>query len=276
MPTVKLGQHVVNYEEHGDGPSIVLIPGLRNSLAAVRPTALGLGSQYRTIIYDRYNCGASDICFDGDRSEHHLWADQLEGLLDKLNAWPVHLAGYSLGGNIAILLAGRRRADVRSLFLGWATGGAFPRERLAQELYGQFLERLDQGGMEAVMETDYFRQRIKDNARNEKILREMDPENFAAVMRRWWDYFLRPSKATPLADAEIEVTQPTLIVAGDDEIHLTETALELHRHIRGSKYLPPPIPKSEWMKFKRHEEIAEWRGRNVPPVYLRFLREIGA
>lgn len=274
MATISLGNQLVHYEDFGRGPTVVLLPGLRNGMDAVRPSALGISAGYRTLIYDRCNTGASDICFDGHKSETHLWADQLEALLDRLNAWPVHLAGYSLGGNIALLLAARRRQDVRSLFVGWATGGRFPRERLGRELYGQHLEAVAQGGMAAVCETAFFRERIAQNPRNFQILQKTDPEFFVTVMERWWTYFKQPSKATPLVDAEIDVTQPTLIVAGDDEIHLTETAYELHRMIKHSRYVEPPIGKADWAKFKSHQEIAAWRGIHVPPIYLKFLGEI--
>lgn len=271
MPLARIDNLLINFEEYGSGSTVVLIPGMRNGLFSVRPTAMKLKDKFRVIIYDRTNCGASSVNFDGDASEAHRWAGELFALLTHLKAWPVHLGAYSLGGSVALLLATHHPKRVRSVFIGWVTGGNFDKTRLNTEMYTQYIDMAARQGMAGVCRTSHFAQMIKENPENERLLMSTPVETFVAAMKRWSSDFLQPSPVTPLRPDEFKIDQPTLIIGGDDDVHLTESAVALSRIIKSSKYLPPLIPKSEWKKFTHPSQIAEWRAQTVPPLYLSFL-----
>lgn len=55
-------------------------------LLAERLAATG---RYRVIIYDRRNCGASDVIIAGEKPEHEIWADDIAELLRHLTPRPL-------------------------------------------------------------------------------------------------------------------------------------------------------------------------------------------
>ena len=100
----------IGYELIGDGPAVGDHP--RRPLHKDYP---GCGSWRETLadhgnqvlIWDRPNCGASDVCFDGP-SESAMQADVLAGLLRHLDMAPAVIAGGSGGSRVSLL--DRRRA----------------------------------------------------------------------------------------------------------------------------------------------------------------------
>ena len=71
MPTVEIDGTQLAYEVIGDaGEPWVITPGGRFSkdVPGIRQLAEALAaSGNRVVIWDRPNCGASDVCFTGDR-----------------------------------------------------------------------------------------------------------------------------------------------------------------------------------------------------------------
>ena len=53
-------------------------------------------SGHRVLVYDRRNCGASGISFDGGNSENEVWAADLHELLQQLDAAPAFIGGVVL------------------------------------------------------------------------------------------------------------------------------------------------------------------------------------
>ena len=83
MPRTEVDGVSIAYEVVGEGRPWVLTPGGRFSkdYPGVRELAVALAEQgNRVLIWDRPNCGESDVCFRGD-SESEMQADMLAGLL---------------------------------------------------------------------------------------------------------------------------------------------------------------------------------------------------
>jgi pimeloyl-ACP methyl ester carboxylesterase len=128
---------------------------------------------YRVLLHDRRNCGASDVVIEGDESEYEIWADDLYELLSQLKAWPACVGGSSSGCRFSLLFALRHPEAVRALLLWRVTGGPFAAQRLAHNYFGQFIEVAKQGGMAAVCDTEFFRERITSNPANRnRLLRQ--------------------------------------------------------------------------------------------------------
>ena len=86
----------IAYEIIGDrGPGIVLTAGGRFSkdTPGLRELAAALAAEgHRVLIWDRVNCGESDVNFDAE-TESVLNTDTLAGLLRKLDLGPAMLVG---------------------------------------------------------------------------------------------------------------------------------------------------------------------------------------
>ena len=77
MPSLIVNGAKIEYEDMGTGLPIILTPGGRSDMSTVRGLAKHLASAYRVIIYDRRNCGASDVVIAGDFSESDIFLTQL-------------------------------------------------------------------------------------------------------------------------------------------------------------------------------------------------------
>ena len=254
-------------------PTLILCPGMRLDQSAVRPLAEAMADDYRVVVFDRSNTGASDLRFDPTRSEAQLWAEDINDLLDFLGVSSAFIAGISLGAAGCYLAARQRPERVRGLMLSWITGGDCPRERLATALFGSFREAVERGGMAAVAETDFFRERIAANPRNEGILAGTAEDVFLATLARWEMDFRAPSLIIPVRDDQLDLTLPVQIIAGADEIHLEATARALHRRLPHAEYHDPPLTEVEWEALRREgvQALARYRGRVCPPIYRPFI-----
>src|SRR6516225_1623096 len=187
MPVATIRGVDINYEVLGErGPWVALQPGGRRGLIGVKSLAEKIAEAgCRVLVYDRRNCGASAVSFDGGNSENEIWAADLHALLSELDALPTYIGGSSSGCRLALLAALRHPADVRGLLLWRVTGGAYAAERLVQNYYTQFIDAVRQGGMEAVCRTEHFSELIANNPANRARLLAIDPQRFIAVMEEW-------------------------------------------------------------------------------------------
>ncbi|HWC30956.1 MAG TPA: alpha/beta hydrolase [Dehalococcoidia bacterium] len=279
MPEATVDGLKLVYEELGSGIPIVWLQGARSGRDLMRPIAGALAAHNRCIIYDRRNCGDSDVLIAGAQSEQEIWADELAGLLDKLGTGPAYLGGWSAGCRVALLTAIRHPRVVRGLLLGWVTGGNAAAQQLSRQYYGQFIEAAQQGGMQAVVETPFFAERCAANPGNRARLLGMDAGEFIATMQRWERFFSEGGDLPVIGATEEELASikvPTAIVAGDDDVHPTSAAQNLHRILPNSQYMEPPIPKAEFDAFPSFAERDRVRAERSAPFFSRFLEAVEA
>src|SRR6201984_318820 len=114
MPVVTVRGVDINYQVLGErGPWVALQPGGRRALAGVKSLGEKLAEAgCRVIVYDRRNCGASGVSFDGGNSENEIWAEDLRALLSKLDALPAYIGGSSSGCRLGFLMGLPPPADV--------------------------------------------------------------------------------------------------------------------------------------------------------------------
>jgi hypothetical protein len=74
MPVASVRGVEINYELLGErGPWVALQPGRRRGLVGVKSLAHKIAEAgNRVLIYDRRNCGASGVSFDGGNSENEV------------------------------------------------------------------------------------------------------------------------------------------------------------------------------------------------------------
>jgi pimeloyl-ACP methyl ester carboxylesterase len=249
----------MNYKILGDrGPWVALSPGGRRDISGIELLASCVAERgHRVVIFDRRNCGASDVVIDGADSEYEIWADDIHELLRQLGALPAVVGGSSSGCRTALLFALRHPDAVRALLLWRVTGGRFACERLAQEYYGQYMAAAKEGGMAAVCEMDHWKERIAARPENRGALMNMAPERFIAVMSHWRDYFLKGADL-PVIGASAEelnsIKVPACIVPGNDNTHGRQTGETLGRmlqqgevHVLFPKHYDEALsPREEW------------------------------
>jgi pimeloyl-ACP methyl ester carboxylesterase len=241
MPVAAIRGVDINYRVLGErGPWLALQPGGRRGLGGVEPLAEKIAEAgNRVLIYDRRNCGASGVSFDGGNSENEIWAEDLRELLQHLDALPAFIGGSSSGCRLALLLALRHPAAVRGLLLWRVTGGAYAAERLVANYYTQFIEMAQAGGMAAVCQSEHFGDVIKANPVNRARLMAMDAKDFVAVMERWRRAFNEGADhpVIGLSPAELRsMTMPACIVPGNDRVHPRLPAQIAHRLLPNSEY----------------------------------------
>ena len=174
-----------------DGPWVALTPGGRRSHAEIVRVAEGIAAQgFRVLLHDRRNTGASEIRIAGEGSEEEIWADDLADLLAQVGAERAFLGGFSSGSRLSMLVALRHPARVRGLLLCRVTGGPTAAARLPENYYGQFIRTAETGGMEAVLATEQYSERIAANPDNRARLLAMNPADYIGTMRRWQALFV--------------------------------------------------------------------------------------
>lgn len=240
MPTADVRGGTVAYEILGDtGPLVALSPGGRSPMEKIRPIAERIAqSGRRVMIHDRRNCGRSDVAFDGSPSENEMWVDDLHALLTQLNEGPVVIGGPSSGCRLALGFARRHPQSTRALLLWRLSGGPFAAAKLAEEYYGPYVAAARSGGMAAVCDTDFFKERIAENAGNQARLMAMPVTQFVEVMTRWRKVF-DDSAAQPVlgaSDADLKsISSPTCIIPGNDRIHSRAVGEAVHRLVPNSE-----------------------------------------
>ena len=175
------------YETIGEGRPWVITPGGRftKDEPGVRQLAEALAAQgNRVLIWDRPNCGESDVCFEGP-SESAMQADTLVGLLEHLEMTPAVIIGGSGGARVS-LLAGAHPGAATGLAVWWISGGVYGLLTLAMHYCGGSLAAAwTSGGMEAVADLPEWQEVIRGNAANRQRILDQDPKTFIAAMERW-------------------------------------------------------------------------------------------
>jgi len=279
MPVANIRGVNLNYRIIGDqGPMVALITGGRRGHEEFIPLAGKIAAQgFRVLLHDRRNTGASDVVIDSpdadSASEEEIWTDDLDALLAHLGAKPAFIGGSSSGARTSILFYLRHPQSVKKLLLFRVTGGAFAAGRLPQQYYRQYIQAAEAGGMQAVSDTEQYRERIAANPSNRDRLMAMNPQRYIAIMQRWLDLFEAGAKYPVMGVSEAELNSikvPTIVIPGNDKTHASGSGVTAHRSIPGSKLHMLPvtdqdrdlIPIEEWAPLE--DEITQ--------VFCEFMR----
>ena len=256
MPYTKINGINLYYEDYGTGPTVILTPGGRVDREGLRPIAALLSGQCRVILHDRRNCGRSEVAIYGELSEQHHWAEEMAELLLHLEAAPAYAVGGSAGSRTSLTLAARRPEVVKGVLVWEVSGGPRSAAETAPNYYGQFIAAAERGGMAAVLETEYFAQRIADNPANRERLLNMEASEFCAVMRRWQDAYSLPNPVSDLTEEQLAgISCPVVLFEGNtpDEVHHKSAAEAAQRWIPNAELRPSAWTDGEWDIIGQHD-----------------------
>ena len=247
------GGNVV-YEILGErGEFIALTPGGRYSkdIEGLRPLAEELvKGGHRVLLWDRPNCGRSDLQFYG-QSESHMRAETLHGLITGLGIGPCVIAGGSGGARDSILTT-ILYPEIATKLVTWnIVGGVYGSFVLGSYYLVPSILAVRGLGIKGLLHVDEWKERIAENPANKDRILAMDADEFLRVMLRWLNAFVpKPSQAIPGVEDELfgDITVPTLIIRGgeNDWDHPKRTSLEVNCLIKGSTLIDPPWPEDAW------------------------------
>jgi 2-hydroxy-6-oxonona-2,4-dienedioate hydrolase len=288
--SVEINGGNVVYEILGDtGELIVLTPGGRFSkdIPGLRPLAEALvEGGYRVLLWDRPNCGKSDVAFYG-QSESHMRAETLHALVTTLDAGPCIILGGSGGARDSMLTAMLYPEIVRTLVVWNIVGGVYGSFVLGGHYVTPSILAVRGLGIEGLLSVPEWKERIEANPANRARLLDLDADAFLKVMLRWLNAFVpKPGQTIPGVPDEMfdNITVPTLIIRGgeNDWDHPKRTSLEVSCLIKGSTLIDPPWPEDAWERAG--EKFAQSGGKTfclfdtwvqaAPPI-LEFLRAAG-
>jgi pimeloyl-ACP methyl ester carboxylesterase len=110
IDTVDIGGIKLRYIKSGKGPVLVLLHTLRTQLDLFEKVVPELSKHFTVYALDYPGHGYSDI--PQARYDAAFFTKAVEGFLEKLNLRDVTLAGVSIGGSIALIIAARRNPRV--------------------------------------------------------------------------------------------------------------------------------------------------------------------
>jgi pimeloyl-ACP methyl ester carboxylesterase len=265
----------INYEVLGDsGPWVLLTQGGRQDLDLFRPLAQHfVDAGYRVILHDRRNSGASEISIAGEGSEEEIIADDMHALCSHLGALPVVACGGAGGSRHSVLLELRHPGSARALLLWWPSGGRPAAENLAELYYGQYVTAAGQGGMAAVAETPYYKERIARVPGNRDLLLAIDAEEFITVMTRWRDFFIEGGDM-PVIGVEEQTLRglklPACIIPGYDMIHPRRIGESLARILPNAEmHYVPPQERPEGDEARAQARLAHQK--RLADIFIPFL-----
>jgi pimeloyl-ACP methyl ester carboxylesterase len=288
MPRIDINGIGIAYELIGDGDKAVTItPGGRfpKDTPGVRQLAQELaGHGYRVLIWDRPNCGESDVCFDGE-CESFQNADTLAGMIRALGLGKALVYGASGGSREALLTAIRHPDCVAGVVCQWLSGGGIGIATLPNAYNANPAIAAALGGMPAVTELPDFQEQIGRNPSNRDRFLAMDADGFIRKMRDWADWFFcapgQPISCTRDGDLE-GITVPALILrSGQSDFHHTrETSEQVAAMIPGAELQEPPWGDREWLERlgANFKDPTSGLFRSMPmlvPQILAFAKKIG-
>jgi len=266
-------------------PAVALTPGGRFTMdvPGLREMAEALvAGGRRVLIYDRPNCGKSDVCLLGD-SESEMQAEALTGLIRKLDLGPTVIAGGSGGARVSMLAASRDPDLCSQLAMWWISGDPIGLMQLATYYCGEAATLASEGGMEAVLAATSWAENFAKNPEAKAKIATMAPDQFIAIMQKWAAAYA-PSDISPVPGMKprdfARLTMPVLVFRSgkSDLSHTRATSEWVHRLIPHSLFLDPPWNDDEWNY--RSKQTREGEGLNLfrswpklVPAILDFLKK---
>jgi aminoacrylate hydrolase len=125
VPKISIGDAELYYEAHGDGPPLLLVPGLSGLGSFWARQVPDFARDFRVIVHDHRGTGAST--HSPIRYSVEQMADDVLRLMDALGISSAHFVGHSTGGAIGQVIAQDHPARLSSLVLSatWAGPDAY-------------------------------------------------------------------------------------------------------------------------------------------------------
>jgi aminoacrylate hydrolase len=233
MPKVSIGDAEIYYEERGQGPALMLVPGLSGVGSFWARQVPDFSRDFRVITHDHRGTGQSTH----SRIKYSVeqMADDTLRLMDKLGVGSAHFVGHSTGGAIGQIIAQDHPGRLQSLVLSATWAGRDPYFR---RLFHSRREILTTLGVEAYLRASVLMLAPPWWVRaNDALLALQHPRAAAdaaplEVLTSRIDAIVAFDRRSRLA----QIRTPTLVVvAADDMVTPRFYSEELAERITGAK-----------------------------------------
>jgi pimeloyl-ACP methyl ester carboxylesterase len=229
MPVVSAGRLQFHWEEAGQGAPMVWVHEYGGDLRSWEPQVRYFSRRYRVITYNQRGYPPSTVPKTARDYSQELLVEDLRQVINQLHLGPVHLAGCSMGANVARDFALAHPDAVRSLILVGAGAGSVNRE--------QFLQT--QEAIAASLEREGIAARIRafDTVPTRASFKAKDPRGFAEFLCQAGEHDVQACihlarevmvKRKTIFELEAELKAlcvPTLIMVGDRDAPCVEPSL---------------------------------------------------
>ena len=238
MPTVPIDDGWLYYEVVGEGPPLLLVPGLGGVGSFWRHQVAAFAGDFRVIVHDHRGCGRSSrsrIAYSVEQM-----ADDVLRLMDALGIEGAHYVGHSTGGAIGQVIAEDRPERLKRLVLSatWAGPDPFFRRSFTARR-----ELLRLGGVASYWRASVLLLRPPAwIGANEAALATEEADLLAdppdiAILESRIDAILRFDRRARLG----AIRAPTLVVvAADDMVTPPHNSAELAHGIQGARLATLP------------------------------------
>jgi len=127
----------IDYDETGDGPAVVLVPGSCSTGAAWRPVVSQWNGRFRCVTTSLLGYGGTAERRTARDTDISREAEIVEAVIRRAGC-PVHLVGHSFGGLTALAVALRHRVPLLSLTIAEAPAPEILRHAGEREHYRAF------------------------------------------------------------------------------------------------------------------------------------------
>jgi pimeloyl-ACP methyl ester carboxylesterase len=231
VPFTRSDEVRIYYESHGEGPALLLVPGIPAISSDWFPFADRLADRFQTIVYDNRGSGRSDAP-PGPYSTAQLAGDAV-AVLNALGIERAHVFGASLGGMIAQEVALGFPERVDRLVLGCTHASTRAAARPRREVSLAF-----------ALETDDWAERMRVLAPF-AFAPDVDPQLLAKFIDKKSrdtqpDRGYRGQIAAVLDHDALDrlgaIRQPTLVITGaQDAVIPSENSETLRAHVAGAR-----------------------------------------
>lgn len=208
----------IDYDEYGEGATVVLVPGTCSTGAAWRPMMATWGGRFRCVTTSLLGYGGTAERRTADDPDMLHQAEALEAVIRKAGG-RAHVVGHSFGGLVALAVALRRKVDLASLVIVEAPAAEVLRDRSEYEHYTAFRRMTDAylasfkaGDEEAIAQVIDFYGGAGTYASWPPKLRAYTMETTAVNILDWATVFAYPIPAAALAALDL----PVLVMHGGD------------------------------------------------------------
>ncbi len=235
MPTIPINNININYEQHGKGEDLVLICGFGSNLTVWKKLSKSLSQKYRVLLFDNRGTGQTDSPLPPYSIE--MMSQDLASLMDALAIPHAYILGHSMGSAILQQLCIDHPGKVKKGILL----NSFTRINATISVQLDTTSKLfvAETPIELILETllpwlfgsDYLSR--TENIQEALTLFLSDPypqgpTGFAGQLAALKGFNSRNKLK--------EITTPTLIITGDQDLYTLPSFSEyLHKHIAGSR-----------------------------------------
>ncbi len=276
MPSISLRGAEIHYGVSGQGQPLLLIPGLGLDRNYYRLGIPGLSKQMTVYAVDPRGIGESTKSPPPYTVE--AWAEDFAEFIPSLDCGPMHVLGSSLGGAMALALAERAPALVKSLIV---VGGFSELDRAAELNFGLRMRLIERLGMNQDV-ADYMglwtmtREFVNSDAgyaqmrANQEIIKRNSPELYLAFVKSVlaWGRSLPEQQGEAKFTARLpNIKSPALVIgSGNDQLIPLALSEKIAQAIPGARL--SVMPDGGHIPFIE-------KPREVVKIVLDFIASLG-